>query len=42
MYCSYQYLSINPKKKYYAHFSAHKPPRNFKNRKYERGYLGNY
>jgi len=38
-YCSYQYLSIDPKK------SLPRPlkrPQTSKNRKYERGYLGNY
>jgi len=42
MYCSYQYLSIDAKKVFHAHFNAHKPATNFKNRKYERGHLGNY
>jgi len=39
MCCSHQYLSIDPKKVCHAHFNAQKLK---KNRKYERGYLGNY
>jgi len=40
IYCSHQYLSIDPKKKVCnSHFKAHKLK---KNCKYERGYLGNY
>jgi len=27
MYCSHQYLSINPKKVFHAHFNTHKPPK---------------
>jgi len=27
MYCSHQYLSIDPKKVSHAHFNAHKPPK---------------
>jgi len=30
MYCSHQYLSIDPKKVCQAHFNAHKPPTNLK------------
>jgi len=39
MYCSYQYLLIDQKKNVATPTVT---PTNFKNRKYARGYFGNY